>query len=324
MKFVSLFSAALVLTLLAGAAAAQTEPADKELVKLRAELAATQKTLAETRQTLAKSQTDQADAQAKLAEIIKTDKTLRQELAAEKAEHGKAVAKDHAKLAEVIKTAEMVRQKLEAENARLISAAADLDLVTKAAARTKAELVVAQKNLTDAKQAKMQKELATNQKTLAETRTAAEEMHKSLEAEIRNSVGRLEEANRETDVIRMESKTAAAKLVQTDKDEARTKAQLNAAQKTLALQPPLEVTIGVTLPDDAKLTVDDRPTTSTGGHRVFSSPPISVGSTYFYLLKADVMREGKLVTMRKKIEFRAGDRIEVTLKLPVALSIGQP
>ena len=116
--FTTLFSAALVLTLLAATAAAQTEPADKELAKVRAELAAAQKALIETKQSLEKSQTDQAAAQAKLAELAKTSETLRKDLASEKAQHEKAVAKLNAdtkktgpaKLAETIKTAETLRK----------------------------------------------------------------------------------------------------------------------------------------------------------------------------------------------------------------------
>ena len=57
--FSRLFNAALVLTLLAGTAAAQTEQADKELAKGRAELGAVQKALTDTTQTLEKSQADQ-------------------------------------------------------------------------------------------------------------------------------------------------------------------------------------------------------------------------------------------------------------------------
>ena len=60
-----LIVAATALTLLAGTAvAAQVEPSDKDLAKVRSDLAATQKALTEARQALEKSQADQAAAQA--------------------------------------------------------------------------------------------------------------------------------------------------------------------------------------------------------------------------------------------------------------------
>jgi uncharacterized protein (TIGR03000 family) len=233
-----LVSAAVTLALLAGVAPAQTEPSDRELVKLRVELASAQSALAETRQALEKSQAEQAAAKAKLAEITVTGEALRKELESEKAEHGKAVAK--------------------------------------------------------------------------------------LNAVIKNSVARLEATNREADSIRTESKTAAANLVLTTKENAETKAELSTAQQTLALQPALPCTVVVTLPADAQLTFDDSPTTSTGGRRVFLSPVLSVGPTFCYSLKAEVMRDGKAVTMQKHIEVRAGERIETSLTLPAPASIGQP
>lgn len=421
MTFLSkLLTAALTLTLLVSTAAAQTEPADKELAKVRLELAAAQKALTETRQTLEKSRSDLTAAQAKSAEIAKTTEALRKDLASEKAQHQQAVAKFNAaatktgptadqaavqaKLAETIKTAETLRKKLESDNAQLITVAAKLDQVTKAAAKTKADLVVAQKTLTDAKlaksqaelataqkalaearqalsthqaqlaqadkareilakevatekaqataaaaqlelatkeadrtkadlaatqkaltdakQAKTQKELATNEKTLAETRTAADELRRSLEAEIKSSVAKLEEANRETDLIRKEAAAAAAKLVLTNKDAAQTKVDLRSAQKTLAVQPHLSCTVVVTLPADAKLTFDDSPTISTGARREFTSPPLAVGPTFYYTLKANVVRDGKDVAMEKQVEVRAGERIEVSFALPAAQTIG--
>ena len=78
------------------------------------------------------------------------------------------------------------------------------------------------------------------------------------------------------------------------------------------------------VPADARLTFDDEPTTSTGSRREFYSPRLSVGSTFYYTLKAEVMREGKAVTMEKRIQFRAGERIDVTFTLPATQSIGQP
>ena len=253
-------------------AAAELDLVTKAAARTKAELVVAQRILTDAK--LAKSQVELATAQKALAETKQ------------------ALSKNQAELAEAAKVREILAKEVAAEKAQSLAAAVALELATKEAAFAKAELVATQKTLADAKQAKTQKDLATNQKTLAETRTAADELRKSLEAEIKNSVARLEEA-----------KAAAAKLVLTNKDAAQTKAELNAARKTLALQPHLPVTVVVTLPADAQLTFDDRSTISIGGHREFQSPPLEVGSTFYYTLKAQVMREGKVVTMEKKIEF---------------------
>jgi chromosome segregation ATPase len=109
----------------------QTEPADKELAKVRSELAANRKALNETKEALAKCQMDQVAAKAKLAEMTRAGESLRKELESEKAKVKGVVAK--------------------------------LDAATKEVARVQEERTTAQKTL-----ASKQAELATVQKTLAE------------------------------------------------------------------------------------------------------------------------------------------------------------
>ncbi len=75
-------------------------------------------------------------------------------------------------------------------------------------------------------------------------------------------------------------------------------------------------TIVVTLPEDAKLSIDDNPTTSTSGSRVFVSPSLPAGQEYHYTLKAEVMRNGKPVTVVEKIAVRAGEETRVELREP--------
>jgi uncharacterized protein (TIGR03000 family) len=50
----------------------------------------------------------------------------------------------------------------------------------------------------------------------------------------------------------------------------------------------LPATIMVSLPADAKLTINDSPTTSTSATRTFVSPPLERGSSYIYTLRAEV------------------------------------
>ncbi len=75
-------------------------------------------------------------------------------------------------------------------------------------------------------------------------------------------------------------------------------------------------TIVVTLPEDAKLSIDDSPTTSTSGNRVFVSPSLPSGREYHYTLRAEVMRDGKAVQLEEKITVRAGEETRVELTLP--------
>jgi uncharacterized protein (TIGR03000 family) len=75
-------------------------------------------------------------------------------------------------------------------------------------------------------------------------------------------------------------------------------------------------TIVVSLPADAKLTVDDSPTRSTTSRRVFISPPLEPGKKFHYTLKAEVMRNGKPVTETLQIDVRAGQLTQVDMNLP--------
>ena len=69
---------------------------------------------------------------------------------------------------------------------------------------------------------------------------------------------------------------------------------------------PDSVQLVVDLPADALLFVNDKATNSTTARRVFSSPPLEPGSTYSYLLRAELQREGKTYQQTKKVLVRAG------------------
>jgi len=75
-------------------------------------------------------------------------------------------------------------------------------------------------------------------------------------------------------------------------------------------------TIVVSLPADARLTIDDSPTTSTSSRRVFVSPALEPGKTYHYTLKAEATRDGKPVHVEERVTVQAGRETEVTLALP--------
>jgi uncharacterized protein (TIGR03000 family) len=70
-------------------------------------------------------------------------------------------------------------------------------------------------------------------------------------------------------------------------------------------------TIIVSLPAEAKLTIDDAATTSTGAVRTFVSPNLDNGRDYHYDLKAEV--DGK--TLTKRITVRAGEETRVEIDM---------
>lgn len=77
-------------------------------------------------------------------------------------------------------------------------------------------------------------------------------------------------------------------------------------------------TIIVTLPADAKLTVDDNATRSTSTPRVLVSPALEPGKEFSYTLKGEIIRDGKPVVATQKITVRAGQETRITLQFPTA------
>jgi uncharacterized protein (TIGR03000 family) len=77
-------------------------------------------------------------------------------------------------------------------------------------------------------------------------------------------------------------------------------------------------TFVVILPADAKLTVDDAATTSTSSMRVFASPDLPAGKEFYYTLKADIVRGGQPLTVKKRVLVRAGEETRVALEFPTS------
>jgi uncharacterized protein (TIGR03000 family) len=77
--------------------------------------------------------------------------------------------------------------------------------------------------------------------------------------------------------------------------------------------PPNIARIVVDLPADAKLYVDDQPMQSTSSRRVFRTPILEPEQTYYYDLRAEMVRDGKAYTQSKRILVRAGEEMRVGL-----------
>jgi len=76
---------------------------------------------------------------------------------------------------------------------------------------------------------------------------------------------------------------------------------------------PARATITVRLPADARLTIDGEATRSTSDTRSFVTPPLERDKDFHYTLEARVLRDGKPVTMSKRVTVRAGEETQVSL-----------
>jgi len=88
----------------------------------------------------------------------------------------------------------------------------------------------------------------------------------------------------------------------------------------LALADTGSALIVVSLPADAKLTIDGEATTSTSDKRVFLSSNLPTGQEFHYTLKAEVVVNGKSVEVSKVVTVRAGEETNVTLAAPTAVA----
>lgn len=68
----------------------------------------------------------------------------------------------------------------------------------------------------------------------------------------------------------------------------------------------------INLPADAKLYVDGQLTSSTTENRVFTTPELQRGLTYFYDLKAEITRDGQTITENKRLIVRSGDNLRTS------------
>jgi uncharacterized protein (TIGR03000 family) len=64
--------------------------------------------------------------------------------------------------------------------------------------------------------------------------------------------------------------------------------------------------LSVKVPADAKVFVNDRPTTSTGSDREYISRDLRPGATYSYTVRAEFERDGKPVSEEKSVRLTTG------------------
>ena len=73
--------------------------------------------------------------------------------------------------------------------------------------------------------------------------------------------------------------------------------------------------IVVNVPADAKVFVNDRPTTSTGEHRQYVSHGLTAGMRYEYQVRAEIIRDGKVVSETKTVQLSAGSQADVAFEM---------
>jgi uncharacterized protein (TIGR03000 family) len=69
--------------------------------------------------------------------------------------------------------------------------------------------------------------------------------------------------------------------------------------------------IQVSLPADARLTVDGYVTTSTSANRTFVTPALPQGESFQYTLRAEVIRDGRTVVETQIVTVRGGEETSV-------------
>lgn len=89
-------------------------------------------------------------------------------------------------------------------------------------------------------------------------------------------------------------------------------------KKKTTPQEQVSATIVVSLPVDARLTVDGQSTKSASATRVFTTPPLQAGERYQYVLRAEVMRDGAPLAMTRTVNFGAGEEARVTFDFGTA------
>ena len=82
-------------------------------------------------------------------------------------------------------------------------------------------------------------------------------------------------------------------------------------------------TIVVTLPADAKLTIDGAATRSISNVRTFVTPTLDVGMEFSYTLKAEVVRDGQTFSTEQRVTVRAGAESKINISVPVTSASAQ-
>jgi uncharacterized protein (TIGR03000 family) len=125
-----------------------------------------------------------------------------------------------------------------------------------------------------------------------------------------------------TDYFTKNPKDGDAKKIEADfkamDHEGRKKAYKEFSESEVLLRTGV-AQIVVSVPADASVTVDGKATVSTSTVRTFETPTLTSDKTYSYTFKAEFSREGKTVTVSKKVTVKAGKIVNLDLNQADAL-----
>jgi uncharacterized protein (TIGR03000 family) len=78
---------------------------------------------------------------------------------------------------------------------------------------------------------------------------------------------------------------------------------------------PSKAKLIVEVPEDAKLFIDDQPMKTGSSRRVFSTPDLEKGQAYYYMVRVEVVRDGKTVEQTQRVIVRAGQEAKASFDL---------
>jgi uncharacterized protein (TIGR03000 family) len=77
---------------------------------------------------------------------------------------------------------------------------------------------------------------------------------------------------------------------------------------------PTRARLIVELPGEATLFIDDQKMNTTSSRRVFNTPQLERGETYYYILRAEVTKDGSPVTVTKRVVLKPGEEIRADFR----------
>lgn len=84
-------------------------------------------------------------------------------------------------------------------------------------------------------------------------------------------------------------------------------------------QTGVQARVTMQVPPDARVFVDGMPTRATSEHRVFTTPPLEPGRTYYYEVRVEVVRDGRTLSETQQLVVRPGETASASFA-----SLGNP
>jgi uncharacterized protein (TIGR03000 family) len=70
----------------------------------------------------------------------------------------------------------------------------------------------------------------------------------------------------------------------------------------------------VEIPSEARLYIDDRPMQTPSSRRTFTTPALQPGQSYYYIVRAELVRDGKNFTETKRVIVRPGEEVTASFR----------